>query len=67
MALAQKASGKNLTARAYQRILESKCCCFELLGSILTFRRYTYEVCLFDEARQIPKSGGSGFSLGYVV
>ncbi|KAG1902835.1 glucosidase II beta subunit-like-domain-containing protein [Suillus fuscotomentosus] len=25
---------------------------------------YTYEVCLFDEARQIPKSGGSGFSLG---
>jgi protein kinase C substrate 80K-H len=25
---------------------------------------YTYEVCLFDEARQIPNSGGSGFSLG---
>jgi protein kinase C substrate 80K-H len=25
---------------------------------------YTYEVCLFDEAKQIPNSGGSGFSLG---
>ncbi|KAG2345043.1 hypothetical protein BDR05DRAFT_931060 [Suillus weaverae] len=25
---------------------------------------YTYEVCLFDEARQIPNSGGSSFSLG---
>ncbi|KAG1739894.1 glucosidase II beta subunit-like-domain-containing protein [Suillus paluster] len=25
---------------------------------------YTYEVCLFDEARQKPNSGGSGFSLG---
>ncbi|KAG0700078.1 glucosidase II beta subunit-like-domain-containing protein, partial [Suillus ampliporus] len=25
---------------------------------------YTYEVCLFDEARQKPNSGGSGVSLG---
>lgn len=26
--------------------------------------RYTYEVCLFDEARQKPNKGGSSFSLG---
>ncbi|KAG1845657.1 hypothetical protein F4604DRAFT_1688642 [Suillus subluteus] len=25
---------------------------------------YAYEVCLFDEVKQIPNSGGSGFSLG---
>lgn len=25
---------------------------------------YTYEVCLFDEARQKPNKGGSTFSLG---
>jgi len=28
--------------------------------------RYTYEVCLFGEAKQIPNKGGSTFSLGYV-
>jgi hypothetical protein len=29
--------------------------------------RYTYEVCLFDEARQKPNKGGTTFSLGYVL
>lgn len=27
---------------------------------------YTYEVCLFDEARQKPNKGGTTFSLGYL-
>lgn len=29
-------------------------------------RSYTYEVCLFGEAKQIPNKGGSTFSLGSV-
>jgi hypothetical protein len=28
---------------------------------------YTYEVCLFGEAKQKPNNGGSSFSLGYVL
>ncbi|KAG6831905.1 hypothetical protein H0H87_003557 [Tephrocybe sp. NHM501043] len=28
---------------------------------------YTYELCLFQEAKQIPKNGGSTFSLGSVL
>ena len=28
---------------------------------------YTYEVCLFGEARQKPMNGGTTFSLGYVL
>lgn len=27
---------------------------------------YTYEVCMFGEARQIPNNGGTTFSLGSV-
>ena len=27
---------------------------------------YTYELCFFKEAKQIPSRGGSTFSLGYV-
>jgi hypothetical protein len=28
---------------------------------------YTYEICLFDEARQKPNKGGSTFSLGFIL
>lgn len=31
------------------------------------FLSYTYEVCLFGEAKQIPKKGGTTFSLGFAV
>lgn len=33
---------------------------------VLLRRSYTYEVCLFGEAKQKPNHGGSTFSLGYV-
>jgi hypothetical protein len=67
MASAWKASGKSLLACAYRRIPESMYRALSYLRSILMLRRYTYEVCLFDEAKQIPNKGGSNFSLGYVV
>jgi protein kinase C substrate 80K-H len=31
---------------------------------VLISGSYTYEVCLFDEARQKPNKGGATFSLG---
>jgi len=34
---------------------------------MLMMHRYTYDVCLFDEAKQIANKGGSTFSLGYVM
>lgn len=36
-----------------------------LIYSCLSLPRYTYEVCLFGEARQRANSGGSAHSLGH--
>lgn len=36
-----------------------------LIHGFLSFPRYTYEVCLFGEARQKANSGGSAHSLGH--
>jgi len=36
-----------------------------LMHGFLSFPRYTYEVCLFGEARQKASSGGSVHSLGH--
>jgi hypothetical protein len=33
---------------------------------LLGFSSYTYEVCLFEEAKQKPNRGGTTFSLGSV-
>lgn len=60
---------------AWRRIPESKsesdlsvgiACLISVANLICIMYRYTYEVCLFDEARQKPNKGGSTFSLGCV-
>jgi len=48
-----------------------ECVYFFLLGplpnvALLGFCSYTYEVCLFGEAKQKPNHGGTTFSLGSV-
>ena len=75
MALDAMGSGKNLTGSACEQIRESTCLILSILEATLVdmdiyyylYRSYTYELCFFGEARQIPKQGGSTFSLGYVT
>jgi hypothetical protein len=55
--------GWDMPFNAFRRVSlsESNSSCFFLT----VFLSYTYEVCLFDEARQKPGSGGGQtFSLG---
>jgi hypothetical protein len=66
--LDSRVSGRNWRALVWSSIPESMC----IVALISNPRadspidRYIYEVCLFDEAKQKPKFGGSCFSLGYV-
>jgi hypothetical protein len=67
MAMAWKVTrGKNSMTYAERRIPESMLLCYEmaLMHTYAVVRRYTYEVCLFNEARQYPALAARGSVLG---
>lgn len=66
--LALGANGRNLMELACLRTRESTLSSINIYdGHITQHDSYTYEVCLFGEARQKPMNGGTTFSLGYVL
>lgn len=63
----RRVNGRSWTELVSRKTLESMLKILQFRGLLTVSPSYTYEVCLFNEAKQKPNKGGQSFSLGYAT